>query len=576
MSSARRPPARSQPVENRAAASRRWLPWAAGLSAALAAFVIYAPALVGPFVFDDIYLPIFQRGLPLRQWLAGVRPVVMLSYWLNFRASELDPFPYHLWNLLLHIANSGFVYLIVSRLLDWSGKADAWRRQALALFAGAVFLLHPLQTESVAYVASRSETLSVFFAYAAYTAFLYRRRAATSVLAAAGIIVLFVLAVLSKEHTAALPALLLLTDYYWNPGFSLAGIKRNWKLYAPVAIAGAVGVQFVLNVLRTSDSAGFRLKEITPERYLFSQCRAIWTYLRMFLLPVGQNVDHEFPLSHSVLEHGAIFALLALLSVAILAWIYRKRFPLASFGVFVFLILIAPTSSFVPIKDLLVERRMYLPMLGLLLVMADLLRCWKTSQSVLALTLAGAALALAGATDFRVRAWTSDIALWEDSVAEAPGNSRAHFQLAFAYFQANRCGEASSEYEKTSKLSAAPELRLWVDWALALDCAGRPVEALAILDREKIRYQNPDLYATIGMIAGKQGMADRALAALSSAEAIDPANEMIYLYRGNVFMTQSNYLGAATAYRKALQLNPGLDAARAPLAEAERQLAGKK
>ncbi|MCX6624391.1 MAG: tetratricopeptide repeat protein [Acidobacteria bacterium] len=439
-----------------------------------------------------------------------------------------------------------------------------------------MFLLHPIQTESVAYVASRSETLSIFFAYAAYAAFLYRRPAAASVQTAAGIILLFSLAVLSKEHAAVLPALFLLTDYYWNPGFSLAGIKRNWKLYAPIAIATALGLLFVMNILGHSDSAGFHLREITPGRYFFSQCRAIWTYLRLFLLPVGQNVDHDFPLSHSLLEHGAIFGLLALLAVVALAWMYRRRFPLASFGCFVFLLLIAPTSSVAPIRDLLVERRMYLPMLGLLLVLVDLLGRWRTRESVLALTLGGAALALAGATDFRVRAWTSDLALWEDSVAKNPLNPRAHFQLAFAYYQANRCGEASSEYQQASRLTRAPEVRLWVNWALALDCAGRPGEALTLLDREKPHYRSSDLYATLGMVAGKQGMADRALAALSSAEAINPNNEMIHFYRGNVFMTQGDYAGAATAYRRALQLKPDLEAARAPLAQAGQQLTGRQ
>ncbi len=555
----------------------RWLPWAAGLAAAAAAVIVYARTLHGPFVFDDIYLPMFQPPRSMKVWLMGVRPMLMLSYWLNFQISDLDPFPYHLWNLLLHLANSWLVYLIVRRLLDWSRRGEEgteWKRQMLSLFAGAVFLLHPLQTESVAYIAGRSETLSVFFAWAAYALFLYRRDLRVTAGVAAAVVALFGLAVMSKEHAVALAALLLLTDYYWNPGFNFDGMKRNWKLYAPLAVAAAIGSVLIFRVLAKATTAGFHMDQITPARYFFTQCRAIWTYVRMFVVPVGQNVDHRFALSYSVLDHGAIFGLAALVALVVAAWIWRKRFPLASFGAFTFLVLLAPTSSFVPIRDLLVERRVYLPMLGLLLVMVDVLARWRIRERVLGLTLCGVAVALAAMTSERAAVWTSDVALWEDAAAKDAGNSRAQFQLGFAYFQANRCGESAAAYERASKLTRQPEARLWVDWALALDCAGRQAEALAMLDREKARYRDGHLYATLGMIAGKQGMAERALAALAAAEALDSGNEMVYFYRGNVYMTEGRYREAVAAYQKMLAIKPDVPGGRAALAAAVRQLSG--
>src|SRR6185369_2391505 len=152
-------------------------------------------------------------------------------------------------------------------------------------------------------------------------------------------------AISTKEHTLTLGALLLLTDYYWG----LGGIRKNGLLYGMLTAAGAVGAFLVWRELKYASTAGFNVVGFTPASYFFTQCRVIWTYVRLFFLPFGQNVDPDIALSQSLLDHGAIFGLLALVALVAAAWIYRKRWPLAAFGVFVFLLLLAPTSSFVPI-----------------------------------------------------------------------------------------------------------------------------------------------------------------------------------------------------------------------------------
>ena len=211
------------------------------------------------------------------------------------------------------------------------------------------------------------------------------------------ILILFGAAVLSKEHTAVLPALLILTDYYWNPGFSFEGIRRNWKLYVPILAAAAVGVIFVFRVLSASKSAGFGMKDVTWYQYFYTQCLVIWDYVRMFLLPFGQNLDYDFPFSRTLFDHGAIFGLIGLIAVSVLAFIFRRRFPLASYGWFTFLILLAPTSSFVPIRDPIGERRLYLPFIGLLFITVEFVRRWKTGRSTLITALGLVILAEAGA-----------------------------------------------------------------------------------------------------------------------------------------------------------------------------------
>src|SRR5260370_59634 len=103
----------------------------------------------------------------------------------------------------------------------------------------------------------------------------------------------------------------------------------------------------------------------------------------MFALPYGEKFGHQVPIFPKVLGYGAVLGLIGLVALVTVAWIYRKRLPMASYGVFVFLSLIAPTSSVVPILDPFAERRLYLPFIGLLLVTVGLLRHWKASRGML-------------------------------------------------------------------------------------------------------------------------------------------------------------------------------------------------
>jgi protein O-mannosyl-transferase len=522
-----------------------------------AVYQVYSPALNGPFLLDDSYLPYMLPNfyvLPIGDWLRGMRPLLMFSYWLNFKQSGNEvTYDYHLVNVVLHFFNGALIYLAVRKVLSWI-HAQKSLQEILAIFSAALFLLHPIQTESVTYVASRSETLSVFFLLAAFVVFLYRKSASAGVGITIAVLILFGAAILTKEHTAVLPALFLLTDYYWNPGFSFEGIRRNWKLYVPILIGGAIAAVFVLRVLGQSPSAGFGMKDLTWYQYFFTQCRVIWDYLRMFLLPFGQNLDYDVPISRNLLDHGAIFGLIVLLAVSVLAWIYRRRFPLASYGWFTFLILLAPTSSFVPIRDPIGERRLYLPFIGLLFVTVEFLRRWKTRQTTLIAVL-GLVLAAEAALSYqRNQLWNSAVDIWKDTTDKSPAKWRPRFQLAFAYYHAGRCGEAVEEYAKAAQLEQ-PKFELLVDWALAYDCAGNQEEAIIKLKEAAAITKNAHVYSQIGMEYGKQGKYPEALDALATAERLNPNFEMTYVYRGGVYELQGDKARAAEQYRRALAID---------------------
>jgi len=550
---------RQQRAEKTAAATetqkpkRAWWPWAAALAGLIVVLEVYGPALSGAFVLDDRYLPFMDPGaaqLPFQTWVTGLRPLLYFSYWLNFhfQSNAVDPEAYHLTNVLLHFLGSVVITLIAARLLELAGTAGR-ARTILSVIAGGLFLLHPLQTESVAYVASRSEVLSVLLYMSAFAVFLYRRTESLMFLRAAAIVVLFGAAVNTKEHTLTLAALLLLTDYYWG----LGGIRKNGLLYGTLAIAGTWGGLIVWNLLKGALTAGFNVAAFTPSSYFFTQCRVIWTYIRLFFLPFGQNVDPDVAVSRSLLDHGAIFGLAALAALVVAAWIYRKRWPLAAFGIFTFLLLLSPTSSFIPIIDVSAERRMYLPFLGLVLVCLEFLRRLKESQVA---WVGAAILAICSVLTYqRSAVWANPVTLWQDAANKSPRKWRPHFQLASALSESGDCADAAKAFDAASRL-APPAFDLLLDWGLALDCAGDWQDALVKLQQSSTLQPSAHVQSQIGMVYAKHNKFEEALSALAQGERIDPSFDMTYAYRGQIFEATGNKADAAAQYKRALALNP--------------------
>src|SRR5580658_3680855 len=134
-----------RPVPQTAAPSR-WPIVAAVAAALIAVWWAYAPAFSGPFLFDDQTLPFALPAFadPLIIWIKSDRPVLMFTYWMNARISGSDPYSYHVFNVVIHCITGAIVFLIVRRLLEWSG-VETQKRDLLAAFSGALFLLHPVQ-----------------------------------------------------------------------------------------------------------------------------------------------------------------------------------------------------------------------------------------------------------------------------------------------------------------------------------------------------------------------------------------------------------------------------------------------
>jgi len=557
----------------------RWQPWAWAAAAVVLVFWAYGPALHGVWIFDDTGLLYAQPASPpgLLFWLNRVRPVLMLTYWLNRQiAPDGSTYGFHVVNLLIHLAAGGLMFFVVRRFLERSG-AEAARRNLLAGFAAGVFLLHPAMTEAVAYTAGRSESLSTMWTLAAFALFLYRRKPEISWGTVAGVFLLFIMALASKEQTAVLPALLLLTDFWWNPGFSFQGIRGNWKLYLPMAAGAAVAVALAWNLIVHGSGAGFGL-DIKWYQYLFTQFRALLVYVQEFLLPVNLTADWYFPVSRTILDHGAIAGLAVLLALAGAAWHFRRRFPLAAYGFLVYLLLMAPTSSIIPIKDPLAERRLYFSVLGLLLIAVDLLSRVRMERKMLALLCSAVVLACAIGTHTRAAVWAGDEAFWKDTVQKAPENARAHFHLGFVWFEQERWFDAIREYEQSAKLAPA-DWDLLLDWGVAYLNTGQPEKALEKLEQSVKMDNSAHARTQIAEAYAQMRRWPEALDSVDMAQKLDPNSAFVYMERGKIHLATFRCAEAVEDLRTALKAarpgDPAIDQATRYLPQAEACAAGR-
>ncbi len=185
--------------------------------------------------------------------------------------------------------------------------------------------------------------------------------------------------------------------------------------------------------------------------------------------------------------------------------------------------------------------------------------CWKV-----------AVLAICSVLTYqRSAVWATPVTLWQDASLKSPNKLRPRFQLASAFLETGDCAQAAQTFEAASHLKNV-EYDLWVDWGLALDCAGDWQGAVAKLQHAATMERSAHIQSQIGMVYAKHSKWEEALAALSQAEQIDPTFEMTYVYRGGIYESTGDLASAATQYQRALKLNPQNSIAQDALARVSR------
>ncbi len=605
----------------------RWsvrAPWIFPLLLVAAGVGAYLGSFDGGFVLDDRrYIadnPRIRQLRPLDVVLSGRRPVVDLSLALNYAYGELELEGYHAVNLLVHLMAALALYGVVRRTLlrepraltgaDSRGLKPADQRkfqpvpgQPAAYFAtwiawatALIWVVHPLQTQSVSYLIQRCESMMGLF----YLLTLY------CVIRGAGLtdwklgpmqevgptnqlgstqesepgyatwwyvaaVICCALGMGSKGVMVTAPVMVLLYDRVFISKSLGRALRRRWALYAGLAgtwtvlwACGVVGG--ILDPSRAAATTGFSFKGITPGDYALTQPGVILHYLSLSLWPYPLCLDYAWPVARTV---GAILwpatAVAALLIGA--AWALKFRPWVGFLGAWFFLIL-APTSSFVPIRDPLFEHRMYLPLAAVVVLvvvggrwalcrLSDRLALRASLlKSITVLVLLTAAASLTLATTRRHQVYQSPVSMWRDVVTKRPLNDRAHYNLGTELLHEDRLEEAIPVLRQALRLN--PRLdKAHYNFGKALHRQGNVDEAaLRYSEALQINPQLAEAHSDLGNILAGDKRMDEAIAHYRLAIMSNPGYVRAHYNLGSVLLELGKTEEAVQALRQAVDLSP--------------------
>jgi protein O-mannosyl-transferase len=411
-------------------------------------------------VFDDRDTVLLNRSLIAPwDWRAVLvhniaRPVVTLSYAFDRAVWGFTSFGYHITNVVLHITAVGLFYGWCTRALGDLSQREGKRVSGRdltpewpAFFAAAVFALHPVMSSAVVYISARSELLC---AAGVFTAMTFARRAVVRRSRTAGILAaLFgALALASSSSAAALPLLALAYDAWVLrlPGWRV----RAARWYAPATLAVFIAVSWHLT--------GIMAAPVPPRGFfdnLLTQGIVIWRYAALLVVPYPQAIVHDVRWVTSPFDAAGLAALTALVALAAaLAAAIRVRHthPLVAFGLVWFVAVLAPTAI-VPVRDPMVEHRLYLAGSALFLAGASVLFVPLARRRAARVALTALLAVLAVQTYTRSVLWSDPMKLWAEAVAVSPGAWQAHLGYAELLREVGSCDRAAPEYEAALRMN---------------------------------------------------------------------------------------------------------------------------
>ncbi len=409
--------------------------------------LVYFNAFPGAFQYDDFNVIVDnERVHGLVAWLGdlgGIRPLLKLSYALNWMAGP-GPWGFHLVNVAIHGANGLLAFLLLKRFAQ--DDADA---ELMALAAALIFVLHPAQTEAVTYICGRSTSLMTLFYLASLVTYIQAREQSLRAWNLLSVL-FFLLACLTKETALTLPVALLLWERTARPSKGLAGLipalratSTHWILL------GMLCLWLVLHPFQQALlDASFSTRSVPMN--LLNQVQAQCYLLRTWFWPEHLNIDPFLPqATHLTWAIAGMAALLmGLLGMGLFALRWR---PWLGLGLLWFFLHLIPTNSFIPRFDLVNERQLYLPSLGLAFVLVYAARAgfrrFSANQKLVTSCFLLLMVALGIRTTLRNRDFQSEIALWRSSVDEAPQNPRAHNNLGYAYLIQGDRAQARKAFE---------------------------------------------------------------------------------------------------------------------------------
>jgi tetratricopeptide (TPR) repeat protein len=486
-------------------------------------FLIYSTSLNGPFVFDDIanikdnphirltelsLEGLMRAGFESR---SSRRPVANMSFALNYYFDRYNVLGYHLVNVLIHIITGMLLYLFTKTTLSVPSQRPRYELYRwIPLAAALIWLVHPIQTQSVSYAKARLSGGK----WAKWTLF-------------AGCIVSGILALGSKQIAATLPFFILLYEWYFFQDLGKDWLRRHVKYFLGMFIlTGLVAVIYLgANPLkRIIILRDFANNEFTFTERIFTQFRVVIHYISLLIFPHPSrlNLDHDFPLSHSLIDPittlGSMLAISGLIGFAIYL---VKRERLLSFCILWFFGNLVMESSVIPLA-IIFEHRVYLPSM-LVILMAVILGYrfmrWKWLRVAMVCALV---VVFSFWTHQRNRVWSDEVTLWEDCVAKSPTKARAHNNLGVALVRGRKLEQAIRHYNEA--------LRSKPDYA--------------------------DAHSNLGHALVRQGNTKQAIEHYLKALEIEPNFANAHINLASALQMQENLEQAIHHYSLALRLKP--------------------
>jgi tetratricopeptide (TPR) repeat protein len=483
-------------------------------------------------------------------------PLTFLSFQLNYLMGGLSPLPYHLTNLLLHVANALMVAWIIGLLL---------RHRGIGMFAGLLFLIHPMNVEVVAWATARKEALSTFFALMTILGYL-RYRENGSGRAYALSIVAFLLALLAKVSVFSIPILLLLIDFLdvrkWNR-------KMLTEKIPHIIIAG------ILVLVGIIPKRSIIASTTLLEKVLMAGKSTVF-YLWKFIVPSGLSVLYPNSGAISIVHPEFFVPLIIVALLAVLLLLSLKRTRTVAFGALFFLIAISPTyvhfnrnamitSGTATGVQFASDHYAYFPSIGLLFLAASLgawlwnrpLRYADLRRNRNSLLGAGAIiLIILGIISWnQTTVWASNESLFSNTLALYPYSAAARVNLSVIYRQTERFDLEKSvlkdglAYGQNSKLLTGlgtiaaregdeTQANLYFDQAIATDPT------------------NSEPYFSRGAMESDMGKKAAAIKSYGQALALDPGYVDAYVNRGSLLLSEGNDAAAKKDFQRAVDLNP--------------------
>jgi tetratricopeptide (TPR) repeat protein len=455
-----------------------------------------------------------------------VRPVLQVTFALNYAISGLHPWSWHALNLLLHFTAALLVFVIVRDHL-WPAGTDLPIDPGLAAGAAALlFAVAPLNTQPVDYMWARSALLCTALYLGAFRAALRERWVTSAVLHA--------LALLTKAIALTLPAAILLYLAVYRSPRTGASVLRDWRraVRGVVALVVLDVAYLVYRTLLLPPWAKDTIKEsfTTPWIWLMSQWSAQLYYVRLFVWPDRLSIDHAFPYAFSFAEPRAWGALLGIVVWIGVSLALARRHRVVAFATLWFFLTLAVESTVSPLAEVINDHRPYIASsLGLAVWMAWILALVASRLGARArLAFVAATVALCAAampmTRYRNWQWQDYVRIWQDAAEKGPTNGRAWMNAGTGLMARGDLAGARRDFERARE--AAPGYSyVYMNLAVLDAHEGRLAEALRQAD-QAVRL-NPELALTHyyrGYVLERLRRRDDAAAEYERTVAIDPRN----------------------------------------------------